>query len=601
MLYCCYSPKLKHMKNHNNKIKISACLITDNHEKYIVRAIESILSQKINDLYKIFIFDNRSTDNTPRIIKEYAQKYPDKIKLILNDKKRQGGKHLEKSLRSCHGEYIALLSGDDYWAENDKLKKQINFLEKHSGCNMSIHNANILDQDNKFLKIYYQADRVENFENINIKYLLIQEKNIPVSSIVFRSNILENIPSWIFDYELIEWSVAVFCAHYGKIKYFDEILSAHRESNQKPSKNAEESIIELINLINKHFNLKYDQYIKQDLLSIYDNLLNKYLYINDKKNSQKYAKLLIKESLRSKNHLSINKTIKLLLLIITGNYYIKYKNFSLLKKIKKTIKEFKNNAIKNTKRKSKKIKRIFITDKNPNKHTIVIMCVKRIAYVHLAIENLNSLHYINPNHNFEIWCDNICYQEYLKNKNKVDYPKKVNVINKFGKLEKRWQYYKILTFIDTCRNNYIMIDADSVWHDDLVIDKNKIYLLVAAYRILDNNDEKIIVKNIFGKEFLKYMHYVSAFLYIPPQYYTKQLEKDLLSFYHKVADADMNFIEEQEKKEILKRMSDEFAINFAIQKNCPEENITALKTNDSPKSRQSMQSLYYGCINKNLE
>ena len=66
-----------------NKI-CTVLLISYNHEKYITRALDSILSQKTKYNYIIKIFDDASKDNTKDIIRAYKEKYPDKIENAIN-------------------------------------------------------------------------------------------------------------------------------------------------------------------------------------------------------------------------------------------------------------------------------------------------------------------------------------------------------------------------------------------------------------------------------------------------------------------------------------------------------------------------------------
>ena len=61
---------------------VSILMPTYNHEKYISQAIESALSQKTQYDWELLINDDCSTDNTRKVAQEYAEKYPEKIKLI---------------------------------------------------------------------------------------------------------------------------------------------------------------------------------------------------------------------------------------------------------------------------------------------------------------------------------------------------------------------------------------------------------------------------------------------------------------------------------------------------------------------------------------
>lgn len=102
-----------------------------NQEKYIARAIESILMQRVNFKYEIVIAEDCSTDRSREIVIEYAKRYPEVIRLILQEHNvglREQSICLKKA---CRGIYRAHLEGDDYWVAYDKLQKQIDFLETH--------------------------------------------------------------------------------------------------------------------------------------------------------------------------------------------------------------------------------------------------------------------------------------------------------------------------------------------------------------------------------------------------------------------------------------------------------------------------------------
>lgn len=68
-------------------MKLSVCITTYNHEKYIAQAIESVSMQRTDFDYEIIIGEDDSKVNTRAIVKKYMRKYPDKIRLFLSDRK----------------------------------------------------------------------------------------------------------------------------------------------------------------------------------------------------------------------------------------------------------------------------------------------------------------------------------------------------------------------------------------------------------------------------------------------------------------------------------------------------------------------------------
>lgn len=110
---------------------VSIGMTVYNQERYVARAIESILMQKVNFEYEIVIAEDCSTDRSRQIVMDYADRYPNVIRLILQEENvglRMQSICLKKT---CRGIYRGQLEGDDYWLTDDKLQKQVDFLETH--------------------------------------------------------------------------------------------------------------------------------------------------------------------------------------------------------------------------------------------------------------------------------------------------------------------------------------------------------------------------------------------------------------------------------------------------------------------------------------
>ena len=123
----------KNKKNETsieNEYMVSVYMTTYFHEKYIKQALDSILSQKVDFKYEIVVSDDASKDATPRILKEYADKYSF-IRINCNENNIGLTANMFKAKMMCCGKYLIPLSGDDYWIDDNKLQKQVNFLETH--------------------------------------------------------------------------------------------------------------------------------------------------------------------------------------------------------------------------------------------------------------------------------------------------------------------------------------------------------------------------------------------------------------------------------------------------------------------------------------
>jgi glycosyltransferase involved in cell wall biosynthesis len=105
---------------------ISVLIDTFNHEKFIERAVDSVLSQRNIDhaCLEIIVVDDGSVDGTPRLLRRYERW------IRIHRKSNQGqASAFNEGIRLCQGEIIAFLDGDDWW-HDDKLSRVITTFEE---------------------------------------------------------------------------------------------------------------------------------------------------------------------------------------------------------------------------------------------------------------------------------------------------------------------------------------------------------------------------------------------------------------------------------------------------------------------------------------
>jgi glycosyltransferase involved in cell wall biosynthesis len=201
-------------------------MVTFNQQKYINEAIDSVLMQNVNFDYEIVIGEDCSTDRTRQIVLEYKTKYPSKIKLILQNKNLGLIRNFISTLNACNGKYTAILEGDDYWTDPNKLQKQVNYLENNSDYGL-VHTAIKIYNQNKDKMV---AGKFGNSENTFIDLLLKNE--IYPLSVLFRTdlsrNYLGNYYSQSLTWKTLDYPLWLFIANKSKIKFFAETTAVYR-------------------------------------------------------------------------------------------------------------------------------------------------------------------------------------------------------------------------------------------------------------------------------------------------------------------------------------------------------------------------------------
>lgn len=109
-------------------VKVSVIVPVYNVEKYLGRCIESLVNQEFKDL-EIILVNDKSPDNSDKIMAEYEKQYPNLIKCIYLEENLRIGGARNRGLLEAHGEYITFVDSDD-WVDLDYVGKMYDRIEK---------------------------------------------------------------------------------------------------------------------------------------------------------------------------------------------------------------------------------------------------------------------------------------------------------------------------------------------------------------------------------------------------------------------------------------------------------------------------------------
>jgi glycosyltransferase involved in cell wall biosynthesis len=248
------------MEKENTKLLLSVALITYNHEKYIRQALDSILMQITDFDFEIIIGDDHSTDSTPDICKEYALKHPN-IKYQKYDKNEGISPNWRKTIERCNGKYIALIEGDDYWTENYKLQKQVNFLETNQDYSLCFHNHIRIYEHEPLKKPDMRANHVVYDKEYKVKELY---KKWPIHTVTtcFRKDKLsfsENFDKFFF----CDWVVFIHLAENGRVMGFIDAIATYRLTGTSATGNhSPEYFLKLVDKIYVYFDIDFNNRYK---------------------------------------------------------------------------------------------------------------------------------------------------------------------------------------------------------------------------------------------------------------------------------------------------------------------------------------------------
>lgn len=215
----------------NENPLVSVCVQTYQHSAFIKECLDGILMQKTNFAFEILLGDDESTDGTREICLEYANLYPNQIRLFLHRRENNiringsatGRFNFLYNLYSGHGKYIALCEGDDYWTDPLKLQKQVDFLEANPDFAICFHKVKIWEEGE-----LRDDDITRVPSTISTIVDLARGNYIHTPSCVFRNNISKILGANFSSSPLGDYYLHIMNAQYGNILCIDEVMAVYR-------------------------------------------------------------------------------------------------------------------------------------------------------------------------------------------------------------------------------------------------------------------------------------------------------------------------------------------------------------------------------------
>jgi glycosyltransferase involved in cell wall biosynthesis len=221
---------------------VSVFCVTYNHEGYIAETIDGFLSQVTDFAFEIIIGEDCSKDRTLEIVNDYAERYPNLIKVISGPQNVGPGENFNRTLNAAQGKYVAYCEGDDYWIDPYKLKKQVDFLEQHSDYGMVFTDTKIFREKTSFLQNGWSLYKSKKWCTSDFPKVLFSQNPISSCTICVRkdvfvqANINVNIhKKWSMLGDLQLW---IYIAIKSKIYHLNEATAVYRIRADSASKSS---------------------------------------------------------------------------------------------------------------------------------------------------------------------------------------------------------------------------------------------------------------------------------------------------------------------------------------------------------------------------
>lgn len=220
----------------NKRKQVDIILPVYNGEKYIKDQIDSILAQSYTH-WRLIIRDDGSTDETVSIVRDYCNRYSQKVILLEDDKKNLGVvNNVFEILKHANADYYMFCDQDDIWIR-EKIEVLVKYIQRAERSNREtpilVHtDATVVDKDLRVLNKSFSDLAGFNRENCNLSNLL-QFNIVQGATAIFNQRLYDKL-SPLFQEKFgkktyHDWWCALVAASFGKIFYCSKPLMLYRQ------------------------------------------------------------------------------------------------------------------------------------------------------------------------------------------------------------------------------------------------------------------------------------------------------------------------------------------------------------------------------------
>lgn len=217
--------------------KVSVIIPSYNSGHYLKEALDSALAQTFMD-YEVVVVNDGSTDSTEAVIRDYEQRYPEKIRYIYQNNKGLAAAR-NTAIQHVTGEYLALLDADDRWLP-ERLAETVAAMDAdqklgivHANITRFASNGNILDtpqRDTRYLT------------GMIFEHIFLRRAHLSCPTVLIRRRCIDKVG--LFDENLSylgceDRELWLRIAQRYAVHYIDKVLALYRISPTSMSHNQE--------------------------------------------------------------------------------------------------------------------------------------------------------------------------------------------------------------------------------------------------------------------------------------------------------------------------------------------------------------------------
>ena len=210
---------------------VSIAMATYNGEAFLAEQLESLVSQTLRPV-ELVVGDDGSTDNTLRILEQFARRAPFDVQITRNESRLGYRENFILTAERCRGTLVAFCDQDDVWLEN-KLSTLVPCFNDRQ-CLLAYHNAELTDVCGSSHGLFYEsAPQSPIAQPLTLRpwhfshgFTQVFDRSLLVASSLWKGMLDTFMPGQPMGHDLFFFLIA---STLGRVAYVDAPLVQYRQ------------------------------------------------------------------------------------------------------------------------------------------------------------------------------------------------------------------------------------------------------------------------------------------------------------------------------------------------------------------------------------
>jgi glycosyltransferase involved in cell wall biosynthesis len=228
--------------------RVSVVVPSYNAASYLPDSIESVIAQTYTG-WELVIVDDGSTDDTPSVIRPYAERLQDKLRYVYQSNRGLPAAR-NTGIRNARGEFIALLDADDVYLPS-RLERGVALMD--SDPEIGLLHARVARIDARNVVVSKPVHRAKYLSGNIAHHVFTRRAHLLCPTILFRKSCVDQVGFFDETMRATEDRDLWFrIAEHYRVGYIDEILAYYRLSPGAMSRDLQRMLTWQLYFVNKY-------------------------------------------------------------------------------------------------------------------------------------------------------------------------------------------------------------------------------------------------------------------------------------------------------------------------------------------------------------